>query len=140
MESTMDPANAAWNQFQQSNDNRDNVPNLQSYLEAKSTRENAKKHFLTSIEIYFEGLTQTMEDLLQHSVVAIHNEMEDRLDSTEADVISTLKSNHNRRHTMRKQMDQANQAWVKQYSQLFNKIAPPEGSPMVSEFCIILDI
>ncbi|CAJ1961951.1 unnamed protein product [Cylindrotheca closterium] len=133
MESTVDPANAAWNHFQQSNENHDKVPNLQSYLEAKSMRENAKKQFLTSIEIYFEGLTQTMDDLLQHSVVAIHNEMEERLDSNEADVIATLKSNHNRRHIMRKQMDQANQAWVRQYSQVCNKIAPPEQASPTDE-------
>lgn len=132
MEKMMDPpANPAWDQFQQSDENREKVPNLQDYLEAKCTRENAKKHFLTSIEISFEGLTQTMEDLLQHSVVAIHNEMEERLDSTESDVISTLKSNHNRRHTMRKQMDQANQAWVQQFSNLCNKIAPPEEGSRV---------
>lgn len=132
MEKMMDPpANPAWGRFQQSNENREKVPNLQDYLKAKGTRENANKHFLTSIEIYFEGLTQTMEDLLQHSVVAIHNEMEERLDSTESDVISTLKSNHNRRHTMRRQMDQANQAWVQQFSNLCNKIAPPEEGSRV---------
>lgn len=136
MENSVDPATAAWEEFQQSPANKESVPNLQFYLEAKSNRENAKKHFLTAIEIYFEGLTQTMDDLLQHSVVAIHNEMEERLDGTESEVISTLQSNHNRRHTMRQQMDQANQVWVQQYVQICNKIAPPDGNTLVRA-CIL---
>ena len=63
MENSVDPAIAAWEEFQQSQGNLDAVPNLESYLLAKSDRYNAKKHFMTHIEIYFEGLTQTIDDM-----------------------------------------------------------------------------
>lgn len=123
MESAVD---TAWEEFQLSHENRQVVPNLQAYLEAKMTREVAKKNFHATIEIFFDGLTQTMKDLLQHSVVAIHNEKEERLDHVEADIVASFKSNHKRRKHMKQQMDTANDAWVQQYSQLCNRIAPPE--------------
>ena len=89
-----------WKHFVESATPQD-APNLQTFLGAKSIRETAKENFSTGLEECIAGLNEAMiNEMLQDSVVAVHQEQGERFEAYEADIIATMKSNHTRRKAL----------------------------------------
>jgi hypothetical protein len=121
--------NDEWKQFMESATS-DDAPNLPAFLGAKSTREAAKVYFSAALEEYVNGLTQAMtQEMLQDSVVAVHQEQGERFETYEADIVATLKTNHARRNDLLKKMDDANSRWDRQYKRLRQEILSEEITP-----------
>jgi hypothetical protein len=81
------------------------APNLPAFLRANSTRETAKENFSAALEEYVTGLTQAMtQEMLQDSMVAIHQEQGGRFEAYEAAIVATLNTNHARRNDLLKKM------------------------------------
>jgi hypothetical protein len=121
--------NDEWKQFMESATS-DDAPNLPAFLGAKSTRETAKVYFSAALEEYVNGLTQAMtQEMLQDSVVAVHQEQGERFETYEADIVATLKTNHARRNHLLKKMDDANSRWGRQYKRLRQGILSEEKTP-----------
>ena len=107
-----------WARFAESA-NPGSTPNLEAYLDAKSKKENSKEQFSATLEECVVGLNQTMiHEMLQDSVVSLHEDFGKRFEAYETDIIATMKSNHNRRTALLKAMDEANRTWNVQYKNI----------------------
>jgi hypothetical protein len=118
----------------------EDAPSLQSFLGAKSIRETAKENFSAGLEECIAGLNEAMiNEMLQDSVVAVHQEQGERFEAYEADIIATMKSNHTRRKDLLKCMDDANVRWDRQYKRLRGSILLTETPKVRLEerLCII---
>jgi hypothetical protein len=102
--------------------------NLKSFLLTQSSRKMATENFSLSLDECLNGLNEAIHDILNDSVVPIHNETLERFEACDADIVATMKSNHNRRATMTKCMEDANAKWTKQYQRLRQKIGQMNGS------------
>jgi hypothetical protein len=61
------------------------APNLLAFLGSKSTRETTKENFLAALEDYVTGLKQAnAQEMLQESVVTIHQEQGEHFKAYEA--------------------------------------------------------
>lgn len=116
-----------WNFFTQS-ETFERAPNMESFLHAKSSREAATEKFSIRLEECLNGLSEAIHDMLNDSVVPIHNQTLERLEGCDADIVATMKSNHNRRQALTKRMDDANEKWAKQYQQLRKAIGQTNGT------------
>lgn len=117
-EDSIEAENDGWDIFTKTT-TPDEAPNLHSYLSAKSIREAAKQSFLKALEECAHGLDETMiNEMLQDSVVAVHQEQGERFEAHEVSIIDRMKSNHNRRNDMIKRMDAANTKWESKYKRL----------------------
>ena len=115
-----------WKAFVESATSED-APNLEAFLDAKSLRETAKENFSAGLEEGIAGLHEAMiNDMLQDSVVAVHQEQGERFEAYEADIIVTMKSNHARRRAFLKRMDNAHVRWEMQYKRLRGNILKTE--------------
>jgi flagellar capping protein FliD len=116
-----------WKSFTHS-ETLETAPNLESFLLAQSSRKMATENFSLSLDECLNGLNEAIHDILNDSVVPIHNETLERFEACDADIVATMKSNHNRRATMTKCMEDANAKWTKQYQRLRQKIGQMNGS------------
>jgi hypothetical protein len=111
----------------------EDCPNLCAYLSAKAARETAKESFSKVLEECGEGLRKAMiEEMLRDSVVAIHQEQGERFEAHEADIVSTMVSNNDRRTIMIKCMDAADAKWSKTYKRLRRSVDMVEAVHSVS--------
>lgn len=103
-----------WDSFKKS-ESFDNAPNLKSFLLAQSARKTDAENFSIALDECLDALNTTIHDILNESVVRLHNEQGERFEAFENDIVGTMKSNHKRRHALLKCMDDANEKWGKQY-------------------------
>eukprot|EP00980_Cylindrotheca_fusiformis_P003215 scaffold732_cov114-Cylindrotheca_fusiformis.AAC.3 len=116
-----------WIAFTQS-ETMETAPNLESYLQAKSSRQAATENFSSRLDQCLHGLNEAIHDILNDSVVPIHNQTLERVEGCDADIVANLKANHARREALTKCMDDANEKWAKQYQRIRTKIGRMNGS------------
>jgi hypothetical protein len=67
------------------------TPNLLAFLGSKSTRETTKEIVSAALEDYVTGLKQAMaQEMLQDSVIAIHQEQGEHFKANEAAIAATF--------------------------------------------------
>jgi hypothetical protein len=116
-----------WKSFTHS-ETLETSPNLKSFLLTQSSRKMATENFSLSLDECLNGLNEAIHDILNDSVVPIHNETLVRFEACDADIVATMKSNHNRRAALTKCMEDANAKWTKQYQRLRQKIGQTNGN------------
>jgi hypothetical protein len=95
------------------------APNLLAFLGSKSTRETSKENFSAALEDYVTGLKQAMaQEMLQDSVIAIHQEQGEHFKAYEAAAVATLNTTQACCNDLLKKMDDANSRWNRHYKQL----------------------
>jgi hypothetical protein len=88
------------------------APNLLAFLGSKSTQETSKENFSAALEDYVTSLKQAMaQEMLQDSVIAIHQEQGEHFKAYEAAIVATLNTNHACCNDLLKKMDDANSRW-----------------------------
>ena len=88
------------------------APNLLAFLGSKSTRETTKENFSAALEDYVTSLKQAMaQEMLQDSVIAIHQEQGEHFKAYEAAIVATLDTNHACCNDLLKKMNDANSRW-----------------------------
>jgi hypothetical protein len=108
-----------------SSSNTENKVNLKSFLKVFQARKTATETFSLALDDCLNGLHQEIHDMFDDSVVKVHNEQVGRFEALETDIVATLKSNHARRESLLKCMDQANHEWNQKYKHLCHDIASP---------------
>jgi hypothetical protein len=99
---------------------------LLAFLGSKSTRETTKENFSAALEDYVTDLKQAMApEMLQDSVIAIHQEQGEHFKAYEAAIVATLTMNHACCNYLLK-MDDANSRWDRHYKQLRQGILSEE--------------
>ena len=116
-----------WESFQKS-ETTTNAPNLKMFLEAQSKRMMDAENFSAALEQCLGSLNSTIHDILNESVVKVHNDQGERFEELEADIVRMMKSNHKRRNALLNSMDEANEKWTKQYNVLRGVISQTEVS------------
>jgi hypothetical protein len=95
------------------------APNLLAFLGSKSTQETTKENFSAALEDYVTSLKQAMaQEMLQDSVIAIHQEQGGHFKVYEAAIVATPNTNHACCNHLLKKMDDANSTWDRRYKQL----------------------
>jgi hypothetical protein len=103
------------------------APNLLAFLGSKSTRETTNETFSAALDNYVTGLKQAMaQEMLQDSLVAIHQEQGEHFKAYVAAIVATLNTNHACCNDLLKKMDDTNSRWDRHYKQLRQGILSEE--------------
>lgn len=115
--------NAAWNKWLERLSDRSNAPNLQAYLAAKATRDNAKKKLEIALEECLQRLTYAMtEEMIADTVGVVYQEQGARFEALEASLVDVIKSNHIRRVELNRSLVDADALWGSLHKKLRTRL------------------
>ena len=103
-------------------DNPISCDNLKLFDENILRNESSLNEFGRTIEEFQSALDAIMERIFTQVTAPIYQAQRDRMDALEADIIQSMKQNHNRRTMLVQALENHNQKWQSSYSKLMGKI------------------